>query len=139
MTPTNRVKQLRKHALAGIDDVGLDRPLIDLLAARGWINSAGQPWMVMRRAVQQTAILEQIPAVIDAGELLVGKTSYHPLAEKEQAELARYQERIEPAFLKPGGMNSHMAIDFDKLLTLGVVGIRTEIEAYRETLDTTDP
>ena len=139
MTPTERVLRLRAHALANIDAVGIDRELNDLLAARGWRASAGEPWMVLRRAQQQAAILGGMPPVIDAGELIVGKTCNRALTTEEQTELIRDRETIEPHFLKAPGMNSHMSIDFEQLLALGVVGIRKQIGDYRVQLDPADP
>ena len=41
--------------------------------------------------------------------------------------MRRFREYAEPAMAPVRGQNAHMAIDFDKLLRLGVAGLREEI------------
>ena len=129
-----RVDQLRAHAL---DQLAAPAPAeAELLHARAWLASAGEPWTLVRRARTTAAILAGLTPVIDAGELLVGKFCRRPLAEDEAQELQRYREWAEPAMAPVWGQRAHMAIDFDKLLRLGIDGLRREIASYRAALDT---
>jgi hypothetical protein len=77
--------------------------------------------------------------VIDADELLAGKVCLRPLSEAEENELGRYREWGEPAAAPVWGQRAHMAIDFDKLLRLGLEGLREEIHRRRQRLDIARP
>lgn len=138
---TTRVKRLRNHALAHIDAVS--DPVFAsaerrLLAARGWKRSAGEPWTILRRTQESVFILEGMTPAIDAGELIVGKPFLRRLTTEEQAELTHFQDNVEPYRVIEQGQRAHMAIDFEKLLRLGVAGIREEITVYRKALVLTD-
>ncbi|NSW50996.1 MAG: hypothetical protein HPY85_00640 [Anaerolineae bacterium] len=136
---TERVERLRKHALSRLDEVAQPRREIQLLAARGWRASAGEPWTILRRAQENAAILCGMTPVIDTDEWIVGKTCYRALTGAEEAELDAYQHNTGAYLPVVGGQTAHMAIDFDHLLQVGVVGIREEIEQFRTTLNLTDP
>jgi trans-4-hydroxy-L-proline dehydratase len=136
---TPRVLRLRQHALTQIDRITWMPAQIDLLAERAWLASGAEPWMVIRHARETEAILEGLKPAIDVDELIVGKYDLTPLAPEEEAELAFYKARTQPARPLVLGMKSHMAIDFDKLLRLGVSGIKGQIERYRSHLDLARP
>jgi pyruvate-formate lyase len=135
--PTARVRRLREHVL-GLESPGA-APELELLSARAWAASAGEPWILLRRARETAAILRGMAPVIDPGELLVGKYCDRALTAEENEESARYRAWAEPARPPVLGQRAHMAIDYDKLLQLGVEGIRRQIESYRERLDLTRP
>jgi len=135
--PIARVQRLRDHVL-DLASPGA-APEVALLSARAWAASAGEPWTVVRRARETAAILRGITPVINPGELLVGKFCDRPLTADEREELARYREWADPARPPVLGQRAHMAIDYDKLLQLGVDGVRRQVEAYRERLDLARP
>lgn len=121
--PTARVRALREAALAaGVP--GLRSAEGRLHWLRGWDQAAELPSHIERRAAARAAQLRAATPVISEGELLVGKPCYRELTATEAAEL-RERERTAPPW--PGGQESHMAIDYEKLLRLGLGGIRAEV------------
>ena len=82
-----------------------------------------------------TALSALTPHITE-DELIVGE--YHSaLSETEKEE---YRVRYRPMLTQRwkdtgGGQESHMAIDFEKLLTVGIVGILQEIETYLNTCE----
>lgn len=137
--PTSRVQRLREHAIQ-LDDSRLRPPLeAELLAARSWISTAGEPWTLVRRAQRTADILRGLTPVIDPGELVVGKVCLRDLTPEEERELSQYQAWARPAEPPVQGQRAHMAIDFDKLLRLGIDGIRRQIHDYRDRLDPARP
>jgi pyruvate-formate lyase len=135
--PAARVLHLRDHVLDLVSPGAA--PELELLAARAWTATTGEPWTVVRRAREAAAILRGMTPVIDPGELLVGKYCDRLLTSGESEELARYRAWAEPARPPVLGQRAHMAIDYDKLLQLGVDGIRRQVEAYRRRLDVSRP
>ena len=136
--PTPRVRQLREHALQQTQHWQTPQEQ-ELWAARGWLQAAGEPWTVVRRALKTATILRGLTPVIDPGELLVGKFCFRALTGPEAEELASYRRWSAPAEPPVLGQRAHMAIDFDKLLRLGVSGLRRQIEGYRARLDLVRP
>lgn len=130
--PTKRVQMLREAALAKTV-IRSNEP--GLLWARSWMASAGEPWYIIRRGRLCGDILSGLTPIIDSGELIVGK--YHPreLTADEREELANWGKYGARALPYTGGQSSHMAIDYDKLLHLGIKGVKEEIENYRAHLD----
>jgi pyruvate-formate lyase len=137
--PTSRIVRLRQHAVAQIAGGTLRSQEPELLGARAWMDSAAEPWTMLRRARETAAILHGITPVINAGELLVGKFCLRELTAQEAEELGRYKTWSEPARSQALGQRAHMAIDYDKLLRLGVEGIRQQIVHYRGRLDVARP
>lgn len=82
------------------------------------------------------AALSELTPYIGEEELIVGE--YHcALSESEKEE---YQKRYLPMLKQRwqdtgGGQESHMAIDFEKLLSKGILGILGEIESYLESCE----
>jgi formate C-acetyltransferase len=137
--PTPRIERLRQHALDALQAETNTSLEPELLAARAWAAHAGEPWTVVRRAHETAAILRGMTPVIDADELLAGKPCPRDLTADEWAELERYREWGAPARPVVAGQRAHMAIDYDKLLRLGVDGLRRQIDDYRARLDRTRP
>jgi pyruvate-formate lyase len=134
-----RVERLRQHAVDQIASRPQRPQEPELLAARTWMRSADEPWTLVRRARETAAILDGLTPVIDRDELLVGKFSFRDLTLEEAAELERYREWGEVARAPAWGQRAHMAIDYDKLLRLGVEGLRKQIRNYRARLDLARP
>ncbi len=137
--PIPRVLCLRQHALGQIAVEGQRSLEPELLAARAWKDSAGEPWTIVRRAQETAAILSGMTPVIDRDELLVGKFCLRELSPTEAEELGRYREWAEPARAAVWGQRAHMAIDYDRLLRLGINGVQRQIHGYRARLDLTRP
>ena len=129
---TARVEMLREAALAKTVIRAEEPPL---LWARSWMASAGERWYIIRRGRACGDVLRGLTPIIDPGELIVGK--YHPreLTAEEREELHNWHKYAARALPYTGGQRSHMAIDYDKLLHLGVSGVKEEIENYRSRLD----
>lgn len=130
--PTERVKTLREAALSKTV-IRSNEPA--LLWARSWLASAGEPWYIVRRGRLCGDILRGLTPIISPGELVVGK--YHPreLTTQEREELDNWNKYAARAMPFTGGQRSHMAIDYDKLLNLGIIGVKAEIENYRAHLN----
>ena len=134
--PTDRIERLREHALIQEEIKRLEP---DLLWARSWLASSGEPWTIVRRGQTTADVLDGMTPVIDPDELIVGKFCPRDLTAEEQAELDRWNQYGEPARAKENGQRAHMAIDFEKLLKLGVEGTREQIAFYRSRLDISRP
>jgi pyruvate-formate lyase len=137
--PTPRVQRLRQHAIEQIAAGAQRSPEIELLSARAWLDAADEPWTMLRRARETAAILRGMTPVIDEDELLVAKFCPRELSPEEAEELQRYKKWAEPAKPPVWGQRAHMAIDYDRLLRLGLDGIRRQIHIYRARLDVTHP
>ena len=136
--PTDRSRRLRDHALQRIE-VSYAVPDQAYLAARSWLQTQDEPWTVIRRAKECAAILHGLTPVIDQDELIVGKFCYRSLTDSEQAEYENYRKYAAPARPPVWGQRAHMAIDYEKLLKLGIVGFRRQIDHYRQPLDLSRP
>ena len=136
MAPTQRVKRLRNRALAKTDIINSEP---ELLWARSWLASTAEPWYIIRRAQTIASVLRGMTPVIDDDELIVGKYCFRPLSRQEQAEVEAWCRVGATAVPKDLGQKAHMAIDYDKLLRLGIKGIRRQIEEYRAKLDVSRP
>ncbi len=132
---TERVKMLREAALA---KTVIRAEESALLWARSWMASSGEPWFIIRRGRACGDVLRGLTPIIGPGELIVGK--YHPreLTAGEREELHNWSKYAARALPYAGGQRSHMAIDYDKLLHLGISGVKEEIENYRSYLNLND-
>lgn len=129
---TTRIKMLQENALDAIQIQANEPPLF---WARSWMASAGEPWYIVRRGRACADVLRNLTPVIDDGELIVGKFCQRALTADEQEELRVWNKYSNPAVPYAGGQSAHMAIDYDKLLRLGLCGVKAEIKNYRSLLD----
>ncbi|MBQ0111194.1 MAG: hypothetical protein KBS41_04640 [Oscillospiraceae bacterium] len=75
---------------------------------------------------------EHLTPCINEGELIVGSRNTH----LSKSQLKEWQEKYSKMFSQLGsteGQDSHMAIDYDTVLTLGLDGITEKIEEYQKT------
>ncbi|MBE6930386.1 MAG: hypothetical protein E7463_08905 [Ruminococcaceae bacterium] len=93
---------------------------------------------IYRRGLAKRWQLSRETPVIDADELIVGKPCQRKLTGAEQAEFDRLL-KAEKMMARRSGQESHMAVDYEKLLRLGTTGIRAEIEGYKAKLDDANP
>lgn len=70
--------------------------------------------------------------VIDDGELIVGKAAT-PLNEEQQTEWQALRENVAEKVVPIFGQDSHMAIDYELVLTEGLTGIQSRIDAALKT------
>lgn len=93
----------------------------------------------VRRAHARAHLLSHSSPVVEEEELLVGKPCYRPLDQGERAELDGFRRTVAPAQPRLQGQGSHMAVDYPKLLRLGVRGVREEARNRLDGLDREDP
>lgn len=133
---TDRVRRLREAILAQ-GEIIRDEP--ELLWARSWLSHANEPWNIVRRGYATADTLRGLTPEIGADELLVGKFPTRRLTPEEQAELKRWRDEISRAASPVLGQRAHMSIDYERLLGLGLAGLRRQIGIYRARLDTSQP
>jgi len=136
MQATDRVRRLRDWVLAHPD---IHRDHADILWMRSWTETAGEPWILVRRAHATAAVLLGLPVEIANDELLVGRFPTVGLSPQESEEMDRLRDQCESYSAPVLGQRAHMAIDYGKLLRLGLSGIRSEIAGYRAGLDISTP
>ncbi len=109
------------------------------LFLKGWFKSSFLPTTLQRRSFAYAYVLENMKPVISEDELIVGQPDFSELCgdeEKEAALLAPYAYDIIP---RDVGRTDHMSLGFEKLITHGVDGLISEIEASKGTLDLNIP
>ncbi len=96
---------------------------MSLLYRQGWNACRDVENPLLRRAYADAYLLDRMTPVIIPGELIVGQPDFSPLTpEEEEAMRAPCDMAASP------GRHDHMALDFEKLLRLGVNGLIAEIE-----------
>lgn len=135
-----RIARLRDHALNTYPS-GIRSAHQNYCWLVGWLNNTWCGSTLHRHGLAQAAIYENLIPVIDPGELIVGKPDYSPLTPEQQEfsdkfDLARGHDALHPFNC---GQASHMAVNYEKLLSLGLDGVISEIEAYRAPLDRKEP
>ncbi len=137
---SERVAQFRDRARRSVDEhkivywqYGWDYRQL-LLYYEGWLQSAAAETTLLRRSLAETYMLDRLPVCIDPREELLGMPDISGLTEAEQArfdELCRwYRQMAHPAV----GRLDHMALDYDKLLRVGIDGLLREISERRAAL-----
>lgn len=132
---TERVKRLRQAVL--------DRDVVSpwsrvMLWGESWRETAGDLWWIRRKGVACRHVLQHLPLELGEDELLVGRASLAPPTPAERERL-RLAEEFLAAQPRVSGQTCHMAVDNEKLLRLGALGVAAEIEQYRAALDLDDP
>jgi trans-4-hydroxy-L-proline dehydratase len=135
-TPSTRTERLRVHARTN-PAPAIRSEEAQLLWYRSWIEAADEPSVIVRRARAKAAMLRMTTPVIDDDELIVGKPCYRELTAAEREELAAYRRDVDPTLPPYRGQGSHMAIDYEKLLAVGVSGIRAEVAERSAALSVT--
>lgn len=142
-TPSKRIRTLRKYYLENSPMV-LDRTLVPWkcshsarLYTQGYLENAAAPTLRLRRAEAERFLLEHTRPVICPGELIVGQPDFSPFTPEEQAQSETYR-LLEIAIPPCRGRADHMALDYEKLLKLGVEGLIEEAETLLNALDPYD-
>ncbi|MHB1296326.1 MAG: pyruvate formate lyase family protein [Anaerolineae bacterium] len=136
MNPTARIERLRESILA---QGALRRDEGELLWARSWLASAGEPWHIVRRGRATGDVLRGLSVAVASDDLLVGRFASGTLSQEEHTELATWRREYAPVLPPVYGQRAHMAIDYETLLRLGLGGLRSQIAGYRARLDLTHP
>ena len=106
---------------------------------RAYINDKRPYTARLRRAYAEAAILKEMAPIIHDDELIVGLPDFSPLTEEEQREydeLSIAMRGVHDTTLLTLG---HMALDYPKLLRLGVNGLIDEIKEKMTSLDLNEP
>ena len=129
-----RIEALREAFLRR-ETVGGTSEEMRYLFARGWRDNRGE-WITSRRhTLARAAMYEGQTPVIGENELIVGRPNHDVKLDPEQA---RFTEEAFAMIPQRMGQDSHMALDYEKLLRLGTEGVRAQILAYRERLNVVD-
>lgn len=107
----------------------------ELLWFRGWLANKDASSNIVRRAAAKADMHRLSTPVIGQDELIVGKPCFRRLTPAEQQELDDYKTHSAPMLPRLDGQASHMAVDYEKLLKIGILGIKEEIETFRDGLD----
>lgn len=70
-----------------------------------------------------------MPPVIDPGELIVGKAG-HPMTDDQLQEWKLLKEEVAAKIVPNCGQDSHMAVDYELVLKVGLTGIMDRILLY---------
>ncbi len=125
-------KYMQKHPFSSTFGFCLQKQR--LLYAKGWEKNGIAYTTRLRRAKATAYVLENMPVIIDEDELIVGKPDLSELSAEEEQELAQYEKCMETFAPHYFGRVDHCALDFEKLLRVGVRGLIEEIEKYRKSL-----
>ena len=130
--PTERVRKLRERALHNEILEPFTKTIIE---AETWRAEGSEDQWLIWRARRTAAILERLPIEIGLEELLVGRVEMRMPDAQEATRLEWAQEVLKEIPPWPGGDTSHFAADHEKLLRIGVGGLKREIGEYRSRLD----
>ena len=106
---------------------------------RDLMASYWQKPFVLRYADALYASFDRTEPVIGEGELIVGRIADREFSKEEEADWEKIQKYAMAAGPSPFGQDSHMTVDYERLLEKGTSGIRREIAEMRENLDLTLP
>ena len=127
-----RIEALRERFLSR-EGVGWASEEMNYLFLKGWLDNAGEYITSKRYTKARAAVYYGQTPVIGPGELIVGRPNFDAPVSEENREWMRAAQKLLP---RRTGQDSHMAIDYEKLLEKGTSGVRAEIEAYKSALDT---
>ncbi len=123
MTRQQRVEALRARAVEPV----ISYRRFYLYFFRQYRDNAALGSAEARYGDAFAAAYAQLPAPIEDGELIVGLTAA-PLTEAEQQEYEQLKELVAaPAFPSQQGQDSHMAVDYELLLSRGLDGLAADI------------
>jgi len=135
---TSRIVTLREQTCQGPMMAELPHhtwgPRRELHLCEGWLASADQPTTRLRRCASRAYRLHHNAVVINDHELIVGCPDLSALTESEQTRLAELGE-IARCVPPVRGIYDHMALDYEKLLKVGVEGLIAEIQQRRKGLN----
>lgn len=139
-----RIPKLRDYYLHNSAMV-LNRDLVPwhcgrslLLYTEGWLKGSGEPTVKLRRSAAEAYLLINSQPVIRSGELIAGQPDFCPFSPEEQTRYDEYRKLYYSVMPPKRGRADHMALDYPKLLSLGVEGMIAEAKKFRDALDPYD-
>lgn len=93
----------------------------------GWEKYSNEPTSVLRRARAEAEVLLRSRPIIEAGELVTGQPDFLPFTPEEQTRFDALYEAFNAQAPLQEGRYDHLALNYDRLLRLGVNGIMEEI------------
>ena len=143
-SPSPRVGRLRAYYMENSPMV-VNRELVPwkcshalYLYTEGWLQSADAPTVRLRRAHAERYMLDHTSPVIRADELIAGQPDFSPFSEEEEAKFSEYERLYNEVVPPIRGRADHLALDYPKLLALGVKGLLAEAEQRRDALNPFD-
>ncbi len=107
---------------------------------RSYVENARNAYTArLRRAYAEADILLHMRPIINDGELISGLPDNGPLTPEEAEEYAELEKRMSGAPDTGGLTIGHMALDYEKLLRVGVEGLLKEVRERRGALDLNVP
>jgi formate C-acetyltransferase len=104
-------------------------PTMPLIDARSWSQrGVDEDWLIWRGR-RTAGRLRNMPIDISESELIVGRPEMRPTTPEELHEINEVQPVLAQIPPFPGGDPGHFHPDFEKLLTVGIQGIRDEIKS----------
>lgn len=135
---SQRIEKLREIAL-NANVYGFRGYEANLFFYEGYEKSYSANSLLMRNAMAKEYVLSNATPVINEYELIVGRPRYEELSDEDMQKLNGYQEKSHAFMPRYDGQSSHMAIDYEKVLKKGIIGVVEEILEYKSSLDITKP
>lgn len=150
-TPTKRVLDLRETAIR--DSLVHPLPLLEerifysrddrygwddrqlMWFYEAWEKEYAQPTTLLRRYVAEAEMIRNLPVLIFEDDLICGRADMRPLSDEERAHFEELRERNVKNSPQVLGRTGHMALDYEKLLRLGIEGILAEVSHYEGMLE----
>lgn len=129
---SERTEYLRQRTLDRVTS-GLSFPERSYLSLKAW-TVPQEVSVIRRRGRWREYILSNSTPQIDEMELIVGKPSRRALSPEEADELGFLVKYTEPSAPHYIAQRAHMALDYEKILAVGISGIIDEIQKYRAKL-----
>ena len=111
---------------------------LTLAYLRGWRDSGGAATLKLRASLAEAAELDaSVPVILD-GELLLGHLSLPEYTDAEWEEYGRLSEAFEMSpyhHAQKLPRKDHIALDYEKLIKVGINGVRGEINEKIKAID----
>ncbi len=139
----DRLKRIRELYLQGpvfVDRLGYTRTRRQRLNYMKALEGNGHLYSYrLRKSHADAYLLDHMEPVINDDELLVGLPDVTPLTEEEAAEYKRLEEGMTFAPRSSPITAEHMALDYEKLIRIGVNGLLDEVNCRAAALDLNVP
>ncbi len=113
-----------------------DRQLLHFYEA--WLRHADEKTVLLRRALAEADMIAQEPVIFRDDDLIIGQPDVTLPSKEESARLKQLRDPYLDYVPQVMGRTGHMALDYEKLLKVGITGLLEEIEERRAALDKKD-
>jgi len=146
-----RVEKLRREARAAVEihtmdlyrerrDDGKycwdDRQLYHFYKA--WLRHPDAPTVLQRRVLAEAEMIAEEPVILSGEDLICGRPDVNPLSGTDAEEYRELRNHFLDLVPFTPGRLGHMALDYEKLLKLGIEGLLQEIAGHRTALTEDD-